>query len=62
MKDNHVPWLWDVHPLTNREISILIGLLSIKINESESGNDWKETPYSQDLKLIVEKLEDIKNA
>lgn len=53
------PWKWTVHPLSEREQNILISLLTIAIEHSESGNDWRQTPYSEDLRLIREKIEDI---
>lgn len=34
------PWKWLVHPLSEREQNILISLLTIAIEHSESGNDW----------------------
>lgn len=52
-------WKWGINPLAERERDILIGILSSKIDESESGNNWAPTPYSEDLRLIREKLEDL---
>lgn len=57
---NRAPWKWEIHPLSEREQNILISLLSIGIEHSESRNDWRQTPYSEDLRLIREKIEDIK--
>lgn len=57
------PWLWSGScPLTEREFNLLIGLVSGSIEESERGNYFRSTPYSEDLAVILEKLQDGKDS
>lgn len=56
------PWYWSGScPLTEREFNLLIGLVSGSIEESERGNYFRATPYSEDLSVILEKLQDGKD-
>lgn len=43
--------------MTKRQWNILISLLVARINESEGVNEWRETPYSKDLRDILSIIE-----